>query len=240
MSPKQLDASPIVNELKGSSLFFQREQDSPPSPSSANDPSTDSGRGPESPEPSPVVIESVDGVLKSAKASTVPHTKPQAQTMPPDGVALPSSPPPDLATQRRPNERNLDRRRDPLQSGDIRAGDETSHADGRIDEEQSLDEPRDHASTSTSTDTRMLARQPDSLIAEIRRTVRAYGKEVSYVRLTPEEKSLLADITYTYKRQGVKTSENEMNRIAVNFLLLDYRVNGAASILTRVIEALLA
>jgi hypothetical protein len=86
----------------------------------------------------------------------------------------------------------------------------------------------------------MLTRYDDDLIQEIRKTVKAYGKEVSYVRLTPEEKTLLAEIAYIYKSQGLKTSENEINRIAVNFLLIDYESNGRESILSRVIEALLA
>jgi hypothetical protein len=48
----------------------------------------------------------------------------------------------------------------------------------------------------------------------------------------------LADIVYTYKRQGVKTSENEINRIAINFLIEDYAKNGKESVLAKVIEAL--
>ncbi|TAK28809.1 MAG: hypothetical protein EPO21_21885 [Chloroflexota bacterium] len=86
----------------------------------------------------------------------------------------------------------------------------------------------------------MLAPYPDSLIASIRKTVKIPGREVSFVRLTAEEKGQLADIVYTYKRQGKKTSENEINRIAVNYILEDYRANGANSILAQVIEALLA
>ena len=78
------------------------------------------------------------------------------------------------------------------------------------------------------------------IISVVRKAVRQTGKEVSFVRLTPEEKQQLSDIVYTYKRQGVKTSENEINRIAVNYLLEDYRANGENSVLQKVIEALLA
>ncbi len=66
------------------------------------------------------------------------------------------------------------------------------------------------------------------------------GREVTFVRLTPEEKSQLADIVYTYKRQGVKTSENEISRIAMSYLLEDYKAHGQESILAKVIAALLA
>ena len=55
-----------------------------------------------------------------------------------------------------------------------------------------------------------------------------------------EEKAQLSDIVYTYKRQGQKTYENEVNRIAINYLLLDYHEHGEQSVLARVLAALLA
>jgi hypothetical protein len=85
-----------------------------------------------------------------------------------------------------------------------------------------------------------LARYPHSLIETIRKAVKNPGREVTFVRLTPEEKSQLGDIVYTYKRQGVKTSENEISRIAMSYLLEDYKANGQESILVKVIAALLA
>ena len=78
------------------------------------------------------------------------------------------------------------------------------------------------------------------LVEFIRRTVKKGGKEVSFVRLTQTEKDQLADIVYIYKRQGKKTTENEINRIAINYLLEDYKRNGETSLLAQVIEALLA
>lgn len=84
------------------------------------------------------------------------------------------------------------------------------------------------------------ARYPASMIEEIRKSVKSVGKEISFIRMTPQEKNQLMDVVYTYKRTGAKTSENEINRIAINFLLADYKANGEASILARVIEALLA
>lgn len=85
-----------------------------------------------------------------------------------------------------------------------------------------------------------LASYPASVIETIRKIVKVPGKDVSFVRLTSGEKDQLVDIVYTYKRQGKKTTENEINRIAVNFILADYKTNGANSILARVIAALLA
>ncbi len=83
-----------------------------------------------------------------------------------------------------------------------------------------------------------LASNQDSIIEIIRKTVKPLGKEVAFTRLTPEEKGRLADIVYTYKRQGVKTSENETIRIAINFLIEDFHKNGKKSMLSQVIEAL--
>ncbi len=77
-------------------------------------------------------------------------------------------------------------------------------------------------------------------VAAIRKVVKAPGREVSFVRLSPQEKGQLADIVYTYKRQGQKTSENEINRIALNFLLADYHAHGEQSMLARVLAALQA
>ncbi len=69
------------------------------------------------------------------------------------------------------------------------------------------------------------------MLEDIRKVLKIQGKEVSYVRLTREEKNQIADIIYSYKRQGVKTTETEIGRIAINWLVEDYRSNGKASIL---------
>ncbi len=85
-----------------------------------------------------------------------------------------------------------------------------------------------------------LASREASTIEAIRKVVKVPGREVSFVRLSADEKSRLTDIVYTYKRQGQKTSENEINRIAINYLLLDYDEHGDQSMLARVLAALLA
>ena len=83
-----------------------------------------------------------------------------------------------------------------------------------------------------------IASKQDSMIEIIRKTVKSLGTKVSFTRVTPEEKAILSDIIYTYKRQGIKTSENEINRIAMNFLIEDFHKNGKESVLAQVIEAL--
>ena len=59
------------------------------------------------------------------------------------------------------------------------------------------------------------------------------GKEAATHRFTLDEKNQLADIEYTYKRQGIRTSENEITRIAINYFIEDYRKNGEESLLQK-------
>lgn len=77
-----------------------------------------------------------------------------------------------------------------------------------------------------------------SMLETIRKTVRQVGKEAATHRFKAEEKAALADIVYVYSRKGRKTSENEMTRIAVNWLLLDYQERGDGSMLAQVLDAL--
>jgi hypothetical protein len=81
--------------------------------------------------------------------------------------------------------------------------------------------------------------KPD-IIEIIRKIVKTPAKEeVLYVRVTKEEKDQLGDIEYTYhNQQGIDTSANELGRIAVNFLIADYKANGEQSILAKVLAAL--
>jgi hypothetical protein len=78
----------------------------------------------------------------------------------------------------------------------------------------------------------------DELLELVRKAVKQIGKEPATQRLTLEEKQALDDIEYAYKRQGIKTSGNEIIRIATNYIVRDYRKNGANSILATVIQRL--
>ncbi len=97
-----------------------------------------------------------------------------------------------------------------------------------------------HASEKASND----ASKHASTLAEgidfkaIHKTLKYIGKEVLYVRLTLEEKNQVADIEYTYQRQSIKTSGNEIGRIALNILLADYKANGEQSILAKMLAEL--
>ncbi len=75
-------------------------------------------------------------------------------------------------------------------------------------------------------------------IERVRKAVKEFGKEAATHRFTAQEKKEIADLIYTYKSQGLKTSENEIARIAINFLIQDYRQNGEGSVLHKVLAAL--
>ena len=90
--------------------------------------------------------------------------------------------------------------------------------------------PRDHDTT--------VSRYHDTSIETVRKAVKVIGKEAATHRFTSDEKLAIADLEYTYKRQGVRTSENQIARIAINFILQDHQENGENSLINRVLRAL--
>jgi|CXWL01.1.fsa_nt_gi hypothetical protein len=90
--------------------------------------------------------------------------------------------------------------------------------------------PRHHDTTTP--------RYHDTLLANLRKAVKEIGKEAATHRFTVSEKRAIADIIYTYKRQGIETSENEIARISINFILRDFREYGEISVLAKVLTLL--
>lgn len=78
----------------------------------------------------------------------------------------------------------------------------------------------------------------ETKVETIRKAVKQQGKEAATHRFTLEEKRMLRDVVYTYLAQGVRTSENEIARIAIHFLIADYHENNETSVLARVLERL--
>ena len=109
-----------------------------------------------------------------------------------------------------------------------------SHPAKKIENKKAVNNDSKTASTHAS----KLASNHDEVIELIRKTVKRGGKEVIFVRLTPEEKAQLRDIIYTYERQGIETSANEIGRIGLNYLMADYLANEEESVLAKVIAAL--
>ncbi len=77
-------------------------------------------------------------------------------------------------------------------------------------------------------------------IQTVRKAVKEIGKEAATHRFTVQEKNALAELIYLYRQQGIKTTENEIARIALNYLIADYRQSGKESILEQVLRELIA
>jgi hypothetical protein len=84
----------------------------------------------------------------------------------------------------------------------------------------------------------MTPRYHDTTLETIRKAVKRLGKEGATYRFTPEEKKALSELIYTFRGQSIRTSENEIARIALNFIILNYRENKEHSILAQVLEKL--
>ena len=83
-----------------------------------------------------------------------------------------------------------------------------------------------------------VAHAEDDILDVVRKAVRQIGKEAATHRFTLDEKNSLADIEYTYRRQGIRTSENEITRIAINYFIEEYRKHGDSSLLAKVLKRL--
>ena len=77
-------------------------------------------------------------------------------------------------------------------------------------------------------------------VRRLRQAVRRIGKEAATHRFTTQEKADLAQIIYEQGRQGVKTCENEIVRIAVNWLIAEHRAREGQSVLAQALKALRA
>ena len=78
----------------------------------------------------------------------------------------------------------------------------------------------------------------DTTVDFIRAAVKQLGKEGTTHRFSQAEKRAIGEIVYTFRNRGLRTSENELVRIAVNFLLEDYKVHRDGSMLSRCLDAL--
>ena len=90
--------------------------------------------------------------------------------------------------------------------------------------------PRHHGTT--------VSRYHDTTTEAIRKAVKQIGKEAATHRYTEAEKKAIANIVFTYRNQGIFTSENEISRIAINFVIEDFEQNGEESILAKCLKAL--
>jgi hypothetical protein len=96
--------------------------------------------------------------------------------------------------------------------------------------------PSDQATVPSTTSP--LSPYTQETIEQLRGAVKQLGKEAATHRFTVEEKRSLKRIAFEYANKDIQTSENEITRIAVNFLLDDYRKHKEHSLLARVLNSL--
>jgi hypothetical protein len=84
----------------------------------------------------------------------------------------------------------------------------------------------------------VIPRHHDTIIETTRRAAKQVGKEAATHRFTLEEKKALRSIARDYEEKEVKTSENEITRIAINYIIADYRAHRDESILARILKQL--
>jgi hypothetical protein len=101
-----------------------------------------------------------------------------------------------------------------------------------------VEQPIKRDTTTPSHHDTTVSRYHDTIVEMVRKSVKEFGKEAATHRFTQAEKRAVADIIYTYKNNGIQTSENQIARISVNFIIEDYRENGANSILHKILEVL--
>ena len=98
--------------------------------------------------------------------------------------------------------------------------------------------PRYHDTMPPRNHDTVVSSNHDTMVEIVRMAVKELGKEAATHRFTVEEKKAVLDLIYSYKGSGIKTSENEVARIAINYILEDYKQNGQNSILDKVLKAL--
>ncbi len=74
-------------------------------------------------------------------------------------------------------------------------------------------------------------------IEAMQRALKSVGKEIFYARVAPEEKRKVDETVFALKQSGIRTSVNDIGRIALNYLLADHEANGEQSILNRVLSS---
>ena len=109
---------------------------------------------------------------------------------------------------------------------------------GRAGAPKAAKRPSNHETTQPRYHDTTVSRYHDTIIELIRKAVKEHGKEAATHRFTADEKKAIAGIIYAYLSQGIRTSENQIARIAINFIINDHRENGENSVLDRALRAL--
>lgn len=89
----------------------------------------------------------------------------------------------------------------------------------------------------TAEESKQPAAEPD-MLEVVRKAVKVFGKEAATHRFTHEEKGQITEIIFKYSQQGIRTSENEITRIAVNYLIEDFKRRKPNSVLGKLLNLL--
>ena len=76
------------------------------------------------------------------------------------------------------------------------------------------------------------------MIEAVRKALKIFGKEAATHRFTLEEKQAIAELVFAFRKKNIRTSENEIARIAINWLILDHKDKKENSILSEALMAL--
>lgn len=99
--------------------------------------------------------------------------------------------------------------------------------------------PPSHRDTEVSSNHGIVvSRYQATTIEYVRKSVKEFGKEAATHRFTLAEKRAIANIVHTLNMQGVRTTENEVTRIAINFVIDEFNRQEKDSLLGLVLQAL--
>lgn len=98
--------------------------------------------------------------------------------------------------------------------------------------------PSDHDAETPQHHGIVIPQYQDTIIEHIRKAVKEFGKEAATYRFTAAEKRALATIIHTLHMEGIRTTENEITRIAVNFVIDEFNRQKKHSLLKLVLDAL--
>jgi len=77
---------------------------------------------------------------------------------------------------------------------------------------------------------------PDDIMPTVAKAMREVGKEGCTYRLTQREKTALIEIIYHFRMRNCRLSENEIARIAINFLIEDFKTRKNDCLIRRIID----
>lgn len=98
--------------------------------------------------------------------------------------------------------------------------------------------PSNHDTEVASPHGVVVSRYQDTTVEFVRKSVKEFGKEAATHRFTLAEKRAIAHIVHSLNMQGIRTTENEITRIAINFVIDEFNRQEKDSFLGLVLQAL--